>query len=170
MFFLRYLEREISLHPSFLGNNINDFLQRKLYEDMEGSCNGEYYIICIMDIYNISAGKVRPGTGIAEFTILYRAILWKPFKGEAIDCVVQGVKPQGVFCEAGPLSVFVSKMHLPRDYKYNPDATPVNYSGPEGDTIQKGQAVRVQILGLRSDVNQLFAIGKMSAGWFGLLT
>ena len=84
MFFLRYLEREISLHPSFLGNNINDFLQRKLYEDMEGSCNGEYYIICIMDIYNISAGKVRPGTGIAEFTILYRAILWKPFKGEAV--------------------------------------------------------------------------------------
>ena len=87
MFFLRYLEREISLHPSFLGNNINDFLQRKLYEDMEGSCNGEYYIICIMDIYNISAGKVRPGTGIAEFTILYRAILWKPFKGEAVGCI-----------------------------------------------------------------------------------
>jgi len=27
-----------------------------------------------------------------------------------IDCVVQGVKPQGVFCEAGPLAVFVSKM------------------------------------------------------------
>ena len=110
MFFLRYLERAISLHPSFLGNNITEFLTEKLYEDMEGSCNGEYYIICIMDIYNISAGKVRPGTGIAEFTILYRAILWKPFKGEAIDCIVVGVKPQGVFCEAGPLSVFVSKL------------------------------------------------------------
>ena len=67
-------------------------------------------------------------------------------------------------------NVLTEMQHLPRDYKYNPDATPVNYSGPEGDTIQKGQAVRVQILGLRSDVNQLFAIGKMSAGWFGLLT
>ena len=85
MFFLRYLEREISIHPSFFGSNIHDFLTKKLYEDMEGSCNGEYYIICIMDIYNISAGKVRTGTGVADFTILYRAILWKPFKGEAVS-------------------------------------------------------------------------------------
>ena len=90
MFFLRYLEREISLHPSFLGANIHEYLTDKLYDDMEGSCNGEYYIICIMDIYNISAGKVRPGTGIAEFTILYRAILWKPFKGEAVSCSWRG--------------------------------------------------------------------------------
>jgi hypothetical protein len=27
-----------------------------------------------------------------------------------IDCVVTGVKPQGVFCEAGPLGVFVSQV------------------------------------------------------------
>ncbi|KAK5071824.1 DNA-directed RNA polymerase II subunit [Lithohypha guttulata] len=140
MFFLKYLEREISLHPSFLGNNIAEFLTDKLYDDMEGSCNGEYYIICIMDIYNISAGKVRPGTGIAEFTILYRAILWKPFKGEA---------------------------HLPAGFKYNPDATPVQYVGTDGAIIEKGSAVRVQLMGLRTDVNQLFGIGKMSAGWFG---
>jgi DNA-directed RNA polymerase subunit E'/Rpb7 len=81
-----------------------------------------------MDIYNISAGKVRPGSGEAHFTILYRAILWKPFKGETvsrtysifharpsdkefqIDCAVSSIKPQGVFCEAGPLTVFVSKL------------------------------------------------------------
>lgn len=110
MFFLRYLEREISIHPSFFGANITEVLKHQLYADMEGSCNGEYYIVCIMDIYNISAGKVVPGTGSAFFTILYRAILWKPFKGEAIDCVVDSCKPQGVFCFAGPLSVFVSKM------------------------------------------------------------
>lgn len=84
MFFLRYLEREISIHPSFFGANIQDVLKTQLYADMEGSCNGEYYIVCIMDIYNVSAGKVVPGTGSAFFTILYRAILWKPFKGEAV--------------------------------------------------------------------------------------
>lgn len=84
MFFLRSLEREISIHPSFLGANIHDFLTKKLYEDMEGSCNGEFFIICIMDIQDISLGKVRPGTGVADFTILYRAILWKPFKGEVV--------------------------------------------------------------------------------------
>lgn len=169
MFFLKTLEREISIHPSFLGANIHDFLGKKLYEDMEGSCNGEYYIICIMDINHISAGKVQPGTGVAEFTIYYRAILWKPFKGEAVDCVVTGVKAQGLFCEAGPLSVFVSKIHLPHGYKYNPDATPVQYSGVDGETIEKGTAVRVQLIGIRTDVTNLLAIGRMSAGWFGVI-
>lgn len=129
MFFLRYLEREISIHPSFFGNSVHQRLKDQLYADLEGSCNGEYYIVCIMDIYNISAGRVRPGSGDAHFTILYRAILWKPFKGETvrivtarhtlpyilttdlqIDCAVSSIKPQGVFCEAGPLTVFVSKL------------------------------------------------------------
>jgi hypothetical protein len=84
MFFLRYLEREINIHPSFFGNNVHDRLKDQLYADMEGSCNGEYYVVCIMDIYNISPGKVTPGSGEATFVILYRAILWKPFKGETV--------------------------------------------------------------------------------------
>ena len=84
MFFLRYLERVISIHPSFFANNVNQILKDQLFADLEGSCNGEYYIVCIMDIYNISPGKVRPGSGEALFTILYRAILWKPFKGETV--------------------------------------------------------------------------------------
>lgn len=61
----------------------------------------------------------------------------------------------------------LDEQHLPPGFKYNPDATPVQFSGPEGDAIEKGTAVRVQILGMRSDVNQLFAIGKMSSSWFG---
>ena len=27
-----------------------------------------------------------------------------------IDCAVTSIKPQGVFCDAGPLTVFVSKV------------------------------------------------------------
>ena len=90
-----------------------------------------------------------------------------------------------MFCEAGPLTVFVSKVvspliaspgltrqlillkHLPPDMKYNPDATPAQYSNAAGDVIERGSAARVQIIGLRSDVGAMFAIGKMSASWFG---
>ena len=84
MFFLKYLEREMKIHPSFFASNVNEILKGQLFSEMEGSCNGEYYIVCILDIFNISAGKVRPGSGEAFFTILYRAILWKPFKGETV--------------------------------------------------------------------------------------
>ena len=51
--------------------------------------------------------------------------------------------------------------------KFNPDATPPQYSNNAGDVIEKGSAVRLQIIGLRSDVGNMYAIGKMSADHFG---
>lgn len=84
MFFLKYLERDCNVHPTFFGKQIEENLRDQLYTDMEGTCNGEYYTICIMDIYKISAGKIHPGAGRADFTISYRAIVWKPFKGETV--------------------------------------------------------------------------------------
>ena len=84
MFFLHELERTITLHPSFFGPNVKDRLSDKLYDDVEGTCNGTYYIICVVDIVDISEGKVSPGTGIAEYTIRYRCVVWRPFKGETV--------------------------------------------------------------------------------------
>ena len=51
--------------------------------------------------------------------------------------------------------------------KYNPDATPPQFSNGQGDSIEKGSAVRVQIIGLRSDVGNMYAVGKMSSSWLG---
>jgi len=51
--------------------------------------------------------------------------------------------------------------------RYNPDATPPQYSNDRGDIIEKGSAVRVQLIGLRSDVGNMYAVGKMGGQWFG---
>jgi hypothetical protein len=51
---------------------------------------------------------------------------------------------------------------------YNPDTMPPQFSNARGDEIiEKGTAVRTQIMGLRSDVNAIMAIGRMSDSWFG---
>lgn len=84
-----------------------------------------------------------------------------------LDCAVISAKQQGVFCEAGPLTVFVSKQHMPPGMVWNPNATPPHFSNAAGDTIEKGSAIRAQVLGLRTDVGNMYAIGKMSANWFG---
>jgi len=167
MFFLQYLNREISIHPSFFASNVNEILKAQLFADMEGTCTGEYYIVCIMDIYSISPGKVRPGSGEAQFTVHYRAIVWKPFKGETVDCAVSKLNSQGVFCDAGPVIVFVSRMHLPPGFKYNPDATLPQFSNSSGEVIEKGTALRVQIMGMRNEMGKINCVGKMSAQWFG---
>ena len=84
MFFLHDLERTISLHPSFFGPRVKEYLTNKLFQDVEGTCDGSYYIICVVDPTDISEGRVVPGSASAEYTIRYRAVVWKPFKGEIV--------------------------------------------------------------------------------------
>jgi len=53
-------------------------------KDVEGTCTGRYYIISILDTFQISEGKILPGSGLAEFTVGYKAVVWRPFKGETV--------------------------------------------------------------------------------------
>ena len=74
----------ITLHPSFFGPRVKEYLTNRLLEDVEGTCTGQYYIICVMDAYDISEGRVIPGSAVAEYTVHYRAVVWRPFKGETV--------------------------------------------------------------------------------------
>lgn len=86
MFFLYNMERRVTLHPSYFGRNMKELVTSKLVSDVEGTCAGDYYIIVIMDAFDISEGRVLPSTGLAEFTVGYRAVVWRPFKGETVSC------------------------------------------------------------------------------------
>jgi len=96
MFFLYNMERRVTLHPSYFGRNMKELVTTKLVQDVEGTCAGDYYIIVIMDAFDISEGRVLPGTGLAEFTVGYRAVVWRPFKGETVSR--SWGPPQGLFC------------------------------------------------------------------------
>lgn len=89
MYFLHELEQIITLHPSFFGPRVREYLTQKLYEDVEGTCNGSFYTICVVDIVDFSEGKVVSGTGVAEYTVRYRCVVWKPFKHEAVSIVLK---------------------------------------------------------------------------------
>lgn len=85
MFFIYELERTITLHPSFFGPNIKKYVADQLLHDVEGTTSGNYYIVCVMDQqYDISEGRVVPGNSLAEYTVHYKAVVWKPFKGEIV--------------------------------------------------------------------------------------
>lgn len=84
MFFIRELERTMTLHPSFFGSHVEQYLKAKLHEEMEGNMLDNYYIICIIDVKDIREGRVVPGTGYAEYNLEFRAVVWKPFKGEVV--------------------------------------------------------------------------------------
>ncbi|KAI1962597.1 DNA-directed RNA polymerase II subunit [Ophidiomyces ophidiicola] len=169
MFFIHFLEHVLTLHPSFFGSHVKEYLTQKLLDDVEGICTGDYYIVCVMDTYDISEGRIIPGSGMAEYTIMYRAIVWKPFKGETVDAIVTSVKNQGIFAEVGPLTVFVSKHLIPPEIKWDPDATPAQYTDNADQVIEKGTNLRIKLIGLRNDVRNMFAIGSIKEDYLGFV-
>ncbi|EGD85763.1 hypothetical protein H112_06685 [Trichophyton rubrum D6] len=169
MFFIHFLEHVLTLHPSFFGSHVKEYLSQKLLDDVEGICTGDYYIVCVMDMYDISEGKIIPGSGLAEYTIVYRAIVWKPFKGETVDAIVTSVKNQGIFAEVGPLTVFVSKHLIPPEIKWDPDSTPPQYTDNADQVIETGTNLRIKLIGLRNDVRNMFAIGSIREDYLGFV-
>jgi len=168
MFFLYNLERQVTLHPSYFGRNMHELVTGKLLKDVEGTCTGRYYIITVMDTFDVSEGRILPGSGLAEFTVRYRAVVWRPFKGETVDAIVTSVNYEGFHAMAGPLQLFVSRELISKDIKFDPNATPWQWTDNEDQVIEKGAQVRVKLLGIRSDVGAMYAIGSIKEDYLGV--
>jgi DNA-directed RNA polymerase II subunit RPB7 len=103
----RELVHTIRLHPSYFGAQLEDYVKQRLYEEVEGVCDGKSgcvecacvgalltirrYIITVTNIKEIGNGKIQPGTGEARFKVAYEAIVMKPFKGEVVEAKVSNV-------------------------------------------------------------------------------
>ncbi|KAJ5899949.1 hypothetical protein N7495_004693 [Penicillium taxi] len=169
MFFLKQETKTISLHPSYFGPNMRDYLTARLHEEEEGRCTGEYFVIAVMDTVEVGDGRVIPSDGNAEYNIQYRAIIWKPFRGETVDAIVTSVKPTGIFTLAGPLSVFIARKNIPSDIKWEPNTVPPQYTDHAEQVIEKETSLRLKILGVKPDVGAINAIGTIKEDYLGPL-
>ncbi|KAF9792866.1 RNA polymerase Rpb7 [Thelephora terrestris] len=169
MFFIKELTHTILLHPSYFGPRMLQFLESKLYSDVEGTCSGQFgYIIAVVSMSDIGNGIVLPGSGQAEFVARYRAIVFKPFKGEVVDGVVNNVTKMGFFAEVGPLTVFVSHQLIHPDMKFDPNSNPPSFAS-EDQIIEKNTKVRLKIVGTRVDATEIFAIGTIKEDHLGVI-
>lgn len=80
---------------------MHDLVTTKLVKDVEGTCAGDYYVIAVMDTFDVSEGRILPGNGMAEFTVHYRAVVWRPFKGEVVSAAWarRGKRGKGGLCD-----------------------------------------------------------------------
>lgn len=59
---------------------------------VEGTCSGRYgFIIAVIGVHSMGKGMIREGTGSATFNVRYTCLVFRPFRGEVIDCVVSSV-------------------------------------------------------------------------------
>lgn len=57
---------------------------------------------------------------------------------------------------------------IPADIKWDPNATPPQYTDNGDQVIEKGTHLRIKLIGTRSDVGSMFAIGSVKEDFLGL--
>lgn len=88
-----------------------------------------------------------------------------------MDAVVNQVNKVGIFCDIGPLSCFISKHCIPPDMEFEPNNMPPCYrTADETTIIKQDDEIRVKLIGIRVDVNDIFAIGTLMDDYLGLCT
>ncbi|KAL5112785.1 DNA-directed RNA polymerase II subunit RPB7 [Taenia crassiceps] len=98
-----------------------------------------------------------PGRGFVQYHIVYRAIVFRPFKGEVVDAVVTQVNKVG---------------SIPQNIKFE-GAEPSNENANDDDEEEETQIVqledriRLRIIGLRVDASAIFAVGTLMDDYLG---
>ncbi|VDK50361.1 unnamed protein product [Anisakis simplex] len=170
MFYHIPLDHEICLHPKYFGPDLLETVKRKLFNEVEGTCTGKYgFVIAVTTIDNIGSGLIQPGRGFVVYPVKYRAIVFRPFKGQVVDAVVSQVNKVGIFCDIGPMSCFVSRHCIPPDMEFEPNANPPCYkTQDESVVIKQDDEIRVKLIGTRVDAADIFAIGTLMDDYLGL--
>lgn len=147
-------------------------VKQKLFIEVEGTCTGKHgFVIAVTTIDNIGAGIIQPGQGYVVYPVKYKAIVFRPFKGQVLDAVVTQVNKVGLFTEIGPLSCFISRHSIPSDMQFDPNSTPHCYKTADEDVvIQQDDEIRIKIVGLRVDATDIFAIGTLMDDFLGLVS
>lgn len=151
-----------------------DTVKQKLYSEVEGTCTGKYgFVIAVTTIDHIESGIIQPGQGFVVYPVKYKAIVFRPFKGEVLDAVVTQVNKVGMFAEIGPLSCFISHhvstrvrllstvwvinvlnpfQSIPADMQYCPNGNPPCYKSKDEDVVIAAEdKIRLKIVGTRVD-------------------
>ena len=105
------MEHEVLLHPIYFGPNLMQTVKTKVFQDVEGTCTGKYvmfqwtnsyehiynssirhlfdnrygYVIAVTTIDKIGVGVIQPCIGFVIFNVKYKAIVFRPFKGEVLE-------------------------------------------------------------------------------------
>ncbi|KAK3675492.1 DNA-directed RNA polymerase II subunit [Recurvomyces mirabilis] len=169
MFFVKTLEERLPLHPSYFGAQSQQYIIDQLYQRNEGKNTGTMMIIAIIDVLDVSEPKIMPGTGMAMYDISYRAIIWRPFRGEVVDGLVSSVVSGGFFVDVGGLSCFVSRQMIPAQLKYTVEGSTPSFTDNVDQTIERGTQVRLRIKGMRSEMGQMYAIGSIKEDYLGFV-
>ena len=66
---------------------------------------------------DISDGRIQDTSGEVIYKVKFKALVFRPFRGEVLDGTVYEVSSNGIMIESGPLRSFISNLVKPSFYK-----------------------------------------------------
>ncbi|MCQ2819835.1 MAG: hypothetical protein MJ252_21430 [archaeon] len=164
LFVVNFIE-DLILPPSLLGKNIRAVIRAKLLDKVQGTISEKYgYILCIVNVGDISNGRILNTTGDLEFTVSFRAIVYKPLLNEVCEGVVDEIKPQGMQISVGPMDVFVGATDIPKSFTYNEKN---NCFMSNGNVIGQNSNVRIRLVVTQFLDGKFKPVGTMKGDYLG---
>lgn len=161
MFYLTNLTKDLSIFPSNNNIDIKTLISKKV-KDLEGNINrSDGYIVSILEFKYTDGGIVDTDVGSINFKVDYKSITFKLIKGEIIKTIILFMNEHGIFCNIGPIKIFISRYTLKDDWLYDIDKN--IWSSKKHDKILKiDDVVIVNILETRINSNEIVSIGTLN--------
>eukprot|EP01024_Parvocaulis_polyphysoides_P035731 TRINITY_DN31746_c0_g1_i3.p2 TRINITY_DN31746_c0_g1~~TRINITY_DN31746_c0_g1_i3.p2 ORF type:complete len:130 (+),score=9.19 TRINITY_DN31746_c0_g1_i3:321-710(+) len=106
--------------------------------------------------------------GSAIYRVKFTAVVFRPFKGEVLDCYVTSVSRLGFFADAGMCNFFISSHSIPDYFSYQQD--PDQFVSQDGeDKIVQGSEVRVRVIAFKVDETEILCIGTLVGNYLGVI-
>ena len=174
MYFLLKMQRKIEMTPKEVTKDMTKALTNKILQKVIGTCSGRYgYIVAVTEMPALETlhGRVMPGSANIEYVVNFTACTFRPFKGETVDGIVRAVNKLGFFVTVAALDIFVSKHLVPDNMHFDKNSNPPAFiSSTIGEhlKITVGSEVRLRIIGIRFNLDELFAIGTLQDDYLGV--
>ena len=135
---------------------------------MTGEVTDAGYVIHILNFPDtgLAKGPIDNLTGRVRFDVTYDALCFKPFRNEVLDTLALQCTSQGFFAEAGPFTLFVSRIHIPGEFEFRPEDTSWA-SSESGAVLRAGSAVRLRIMGVNPVSRSIAGIGTINEPHLG---
>lgn len=98
------------------------------------------------------------------YRIKFNAVVFRPFKNEVLDGIVEQTNKLGLFVSVGPLKCFISRKSMPESLNF--DGSKYTKSD-KNYVIEVSTPLRFKVIGHRVDPLEIFAIGTLRDDYLG---
>jgi DNA-directed RNA polymerase subunit E'/Rpb7 len=145
------LSRDVHIRFSYIGNNIQENLQKQLEEELEGKCISEGFVKNgTIKIINYSSGVIKADKVI--FRVSVECDICKPVEGMIMKAKITNITKAGIKCvwedeKISPVIIFIARDHNHKNKYFHEVETDFEKSPKQKNNI------KVKVIGIRYELN-----------------